>query len=59
MKLNTIILFAFLALSSALSEKVQLHESMENMMKMAMSANDAVDTVMKVLNDLRESVDDE
>ncbi len=32
---------------------------MENMLMMASKANDAVDRVMRVLNDLRASVDDE
>ena len=32
---------------------------MENMLMMASKANDAVDKVMRVLNDLRASVDDE
>ena len=54
--------FAFIAvlcITSTLAEKTQLHETMENMLAMASKANDAVDKVMRVLNDLRASVDDE
>ena len=55
--------FAFIAvlcISSALAvEKTELHATMESMLQMASKANDAVDKVMRVLNDLRASVDDE
>jgi hypothetical protein len=54
--------FAFIAVlfvTSTLAEKSQLHETMENMLMMQSKANDAVDKVMRVLNDLRASVDDE
>jgi hypothetical protein len=56
--------FAFIAVlcissTLALEEKSQLHETMNNMLAMASKANDAKDRVMRVLNDLRASVDDE
>ena len=55
----TLAFIAVLCITSTLAEKAKLHETMENMLMMASKANDAVDKVMRVLNDLRASVDDE
>ena len=54
--------FAFIAvlcITSTLALESKMHETMNNMLAMASKANDAVDKVMRVLNDLRASVDDE
>jgi hypothetical protein len=56
---STVAILAVLVLSSVLADKTNLHETMESMLALAEKASNAEEKVMKVLNDLRDSITEE
>ncbi len=56
---STVAILTILLLSCVMADKANLHETMESMLALAEKASNAEEKVMKVLNDLRDSITEE